>query len=260
MAVRCLVASLVLTCALVAPAAASGRNPVLLGVYPSGPDLASHLESLADIDAWIAPTGRRIALAGDFLDIEYTPAVAVNLSATWDSGRIPFVKLLTVRTAADIANGLVDPAISAWGRAFARWSAGGQRRAFVAPLAEMNGNWIPYYSDAATSVRAYRRIRTLVNAELQAARVPPNAIGWVFAPNGWSQPGDEFERFYPGHDEADAVGFSAYNWGRCPPWHKWDTFETGFLPYLVRIRAMAPGKPIFIAETAVIDRLSRPIG
>jgi hypothetical protein len=33
-----------------------------------------------------------------------------------------------------------------------------------------------------------------------------------------------------------------------------------FQPYLPRMRAMAPGKPIFIAETAVIDQPFQPMG
>ena len=57
------------------------------------------------------------------------------------------------------------------------------------------------------------------------------------------------------------VGFSAYNWGGCPPWNsRWETYALGFEPYLHRMRAMAPGKPIFIVEMAVIDRMDQPMG
>jgi hypothetical protein len=77
----------------------------------------------------------------------------------------------------------------------------------------------------------------------------------VYAPNAWSLPGDEFERYYPGADNVDAVGISSYNWGACPTqFAKWETYDVIFKPYLPRLSALAPGKPLFIAETAVIDR------
>jgi hypothetical protein len=254
--------ALALAALLALPGAAAGQNPVFLGLYPWGHDLPETVENIKAFDAWIASTGRRIALAGDFLDIEYAPFLSVPLSmeTAWANGRIPFVKLLSRRTALEIANGAIDPAISAWGQSFALWSVGGTKRAFIAPLGEMNGEWTTYYGDAGTVASAYRRIRRLIRAELQAANVPQTAISWVFAPNGWGLSGDEFEFFYPGHDEVDAVGFSSYNWGACPPWHVWETYDQIFEPYLHRMRAMAPGKPIFIAEMAVIDRSRNPLG
>jgi S-layer homology domain len=255
--------SLALISLLLLPTAARGENPVFLGLYQWGDtdNLASTIANAEEFDTWIAP--HRIALGGDFLNLETNPVLAVPQhlgAAAWDKGRIPFVKLLSFRTAAEIANGVIDDAIDKWGRSFALWSEGGKKRAFLAPLPEMNGDWIPYYGNPATVLQAYRRIRNRIRAELQAANVPQNAISWVFAPNGWSLPGDEFENFYPGHDEVDVVSFSGYNWGSCPQWEAWDTFETAFEPYLYRMRAMAPGKPIFIAETAVIDDISNPLG
>lgn len=255
--------SLALISLLLLPTAARGENPVFLGLYQWGDwdNLASTIATAEEFDAWIAP--HRIALGGDFLNLEQDPVLAVPQhlgAAAWDKGRIPFVKLLSFRTAAEIANGVIDPAIAKWGRSFALWSQGGQKRAFLAPLPEMNGNWIPYYADGGTVIRAWLRIRNIIAAELQAANVPLNAISWVFAPNGWSLPGDEFEHFYPGHDHVDVVAFSGYNWGGCPLWQKWETFDDVFAPYLPRMRAMAPGKPIFIAETAVIDQPFQPMG
>ena len=271
---RHILLSVALISLLLLPTAARGQNPVFLGLYQWGDNdnLASTIAGFEEFDVWLAPTGRRIALGADFLNIEYNPAIAVpqNLgAAAWDKGRIPFVKLLSLSTAAEIANGAIDPVISAWGQSFALWSQGGKKRAFIAPLPEMNGEWIPYYCgvarsanncNAATVVQAYRRIRNGIRAELQKANVPQNAISWVFAPNGWSLSGDEFENFYPGHDEVDVVAFSSYNWGSCPLWHVWETFETAFESYLYRMRAMAPGKPIFISEMAVIDNISQPMG
>jgi hypothetical protein len=74
----------------------------------------------------------------------------------------------------------------------------------------------------------------------------------VFAPNGWSEEAHRFENYYPGSDKVDVVAFSAYNWGYCPrsDWKNWGNAADGFKPYIERMEKMAPGKPIFIAQTA----------
>ena len=55
----------------------------------------------------------------------------------------------------------------------------------------------------------------------------------------------------------DIVGFTAYNFAGCQvaaPWVIWETFDTAFKPYLDRMSAMAPGKPLFITQTGVLDK------
>jgi beta-mannanase len=61
-----------------------------------------------------------------------------------------------------------------------------------------------------------------------------------------------FEAYYPGHDVVDVVAFSSYNWGYCVGW-EYDEWQLGpelYKPYVDRMRSMAPGKPIFISQTA----------
>lgn len=248
----------------VMPAPVGAEPPVLLGLYTDGP-LQTATYQIQDVDTWVAPTGRRLTIAGDFMDLEFpNPSynVPAELNAAWNAGYIPFVNLMANRTSAQIASGQIDAAISTWAGHFATWASGG-KRAFLAPLAEMNGNWTPYYGKPADFIAAYRRIRARFAAALQAKGVPASAISWVFVPNGWGAPGDEFEKFYPGHEDADVVGFSSYNYGGCPeaaPWLKWETFDTVFKPYLDRMSVMAPGKPLFIAQTGVLDKPVNGVG
>jgi hypothetical protein len=171
------------------------------------------------------------------------------------------VNFRSEHTTTDIASGLVDGSIRSWARQFARWASSGQRRAFIAPLLEMNGYWNPFYGRPLPFKHAYRRIRQILNEELLKRRVSHVAVSWVFAPNGWSRPGDEFEHYYPGPDVVDVVAVSGYNFGGCPgPSAVWDTFDTALKPYLDRLPAMAPGKPIFIGETGTVAVQARGVG
>jgi hypothetical protein len=255
------VLAMILALAATVPAA---EPPVLLGLYPPGAlRVQANIDTMLAVDAWIAPTGKQVALAGTFMDMEFADNLVHELDAAWAHGYVPFVNLATGRSAAFIATGQLDLAIREWAQQFALWSNGGQKRAFIAPMQEMNGDWTPYSGDPGTFIPAFRRVRQLFEEELAAQGLPSTAISWVFAPNGWSPEGHEFERYYPGDDVVDVVSFSAYNYGSCAgtdPWVRWETYEIAMEPYLHRMRLMAPGKPIFIAETGVVDAPVQGVG
>ena len=91
---------------------------------------------LQEVDAWLAPTGKRFAIAGDFMDPEFPNPdwnVPAELNAAWNAGYVPFVNLASGRTAAQIATGQIDGAIATWAGHFATWASAG-RRAFIGPL------------------------------------------------------------------------------------------------------------------------------
>jgi hypothetical protein len=250
--------------------------PVLLGLYTSGSlqETATEIES---INAWLSSVGQRVTIAGTFMDIEWPNPeynVPAELDAAWDQGAMPFVNLIlgTItdpqiildlpqsigypnnRTAHMITSDeALQAAIRSWAKEFANWSNGGQKKAFIAPLPEMNGDWVPYGLTPEDFKQAFLTIREIFNEE----GVPENAVSWVFAPNGWSdtQAGHpEFEAYYPGNSLIDILAFSSYNFGTCVwSWPSWDTFNEIFLPYLDRMQVLAPSKPIFIAQTATVD-------
>ena len=238
------------------PTAAPLPEGVVLGVYPSG-FLQDTIQELEEFDRWMEPTGKGITIAATFMDFEEGDAetfVPAELESAWERGYIPFVNLSVgnlaePRTSEHIAEGYLDGDIRSWARAYADWSSQGGRRAFIAPLQEMNGYWVTYGGDEVQFKKAYQRIRMIFEAE----GVRPEAVSWVFAPNGWAEEGYEFERYYPGDEAVDVVAFSSFNWGECSNWPKWETYDEIFQPYLERMTAMAPDKPIFIAETGTVS-------
>lgn len=253
---------LTVTAPVLVPRANAG--PVLLGLY-------STVNIIDDVDAWLAPTGKSTAVAGIWVTAEDPFDVAALLNLYWNAGLVPFVNLKTRHGTAQVANGLVDGPIRDWARQFAAWAANGQRRAFIAPFQEMNGSWSAYYycDDSPTKQRcspltfqqAYRRIRQIVEQELISRGASLSAVSWVFAPNGWSLPGDEFELYYPGADVVDIVSINGYNWGGCPSGGGvWETFDVAIKPYLDRLLPMAPGKPLFMAETGTVEVPARGVG
>jgi len=238
-----------------APARATGL-PVLVGIYPSA-ELYNTVDEITNLDAWLGkPT---VTLAGTFADLE-SPYwyIMAELNAAWDAGYIPFVNLgagsyppenPVPRSAAQIASGAIDAQIRNWAKVYKAWSNNGEKRAMIAPLQEMNGEWVTYGLDAPNFKLAYHRIQQIF-AEEGVAR---QSVMWVFAPNGWSSPGNEFENYYPGNSFVDAVGFSSFNFGSCPQnYPRWETYDQIYRPYLDRMAAMAPGKALLIAEIGTV--------
>jgi hypothetical protein len=228
---------------------------LILGVYTLGyqGDMQTINDEVKAIDTW---SGKRLSLVATYIAIEDQYAdynITVPLGNVWDSGYTPFVNLDTKHSLSEINSGNVDTAIHQMAKAFKHWRSIGQskgqnRRAFVAPLEEMNGNWVPYHGSPASFKQAFSRIQQIFGDE-QAT----DAVRWVFAPNGWSEPNDyQFEDYYPGDGQVEAVAFSAYNYGYCSAakWKTWDSPEKAFGPYLDRMFKMAPTKPIFVAQTA----------
>ena len=114
-------------------------------------------------------------------------------------------------------------------------------------------NWICYGESPADFKLAFLRIQIIFDQE----GVPEDAVSWVFHVNNQSAPDNPpFEEYYPGNSFVDVVSFSAYNWGACSPWGQvpegsdaWKSPESLYGTNLARMRSMAPGKPIFVAET-----------
>ena len=216
---------------------------------------------IGQVEAWLGDNGldKQIVIAGTFMDIEFPNPdwnIPHDLEAAWEQGAVPFVNLavgtagLGPRSAYDVASGALDGAIHQWASIFAQWTQGGTRRAFIAPLQEMNANWVSYGLDPENYKLAFSRIQRIFAEE----GVPEASVLWVFAPNGWSEPGQEFERYYPGEDVVDVVGFSAFNFGACvASGEGWDPYEEAIQPYMERMEAMAPGKPIFLAQTGTVE-------
>lgn len=227
------------------------RQPqVLLGVYPHLYWTYPHQEIINSqfipLEQW---SQKRISLAGVFHEFNSNPPVEPLLSTLWINGYTPFVNIAhRTASAQAIANGSRDQEIISWAKAFAVFANEGERMAFLAPLQEMNGNWVSYYGDPYNYQLAFRRIQQIFAEQ----GVPRESVHWVFAPNGWSRVGDPgMEAYYPGDDYVDAVAISAYNFGNHPSnaFPDWIPPEQAIIRYLDHATLMAPNKPLFLAQT-----------
>jgi hypothetical protein len=234
----------------------SKPSEVFLGVYTKGyiGDQNIINSEVKNLDLWAAATGGKpLSILGTFISIEQPTTLVTQLEVPWKNGYVVFVNMGSTHTADELANGSMDKQIRKWADYYKIWtSKGGGRWAMLAPLQEMNGFWTPYSRNPTVFKQAYRHIQTLFKEE----GIADNSVRWVFAPNGYQNPEDPpFEDYYPGDQYVSIISFSSYNFGLCPAAIKvyldpqWQTAETIFSDYLARMKKMAPGKPIFIAET-----------
>jgi beta-mannanase len=152
----------------------------------------------------------------------------------------------------DIIDGSWDSYIRARGAEFA---------AYGGPLLlrwghEFNGNWYPWgivnnNSDPTMYVRAYQHVHDLVVA------AGATNVQWVWCFNNGATPDASFNdpaRSYPGDSYVDWVAVDGYNWGFGPSWdptgNHWTDFDTMFASAYDKARAIAPNRPVMIAETA----------
>lgn len=84
-------------------------------------------------------------------------------------------------------------------------------------------------------------------------------VKWAFCPNADSVPAAPWNRaaaYYPGDDVVDLLGMDGYNWGTTRTaardgWtSNWRSFEETFGALRQELLALAPGKPLYVFETA----------
>jgi beta-mannanase len=61
------------------------------------------------------------------------------------------------------------------------------------------------------------------------------------------------EDYYPGDDQVDVLGCSAYNWGATQPWSQWTSFRDLMSAPYRRLAALGP-QPIWLCETGCAPR------
>lgn len=212
-------------------------------------------------------TGKKHTSVGWFINLEdvaftepitYLPGnnLYSQLEELWKAGYISFVNLGSNANAALINNGDRDREIGYAAEFYKAWlDLGEGRRAMIAPLQEMNGEWTTYGKESSSDEikLAYRHILDIFAQK----GIRRDQVWWVFAPNGYNDPAlpqRAFEYYYPGDDVVDVVGFSSYNYGYCvdipAAYWRWESYPQIFEPYIARMQIMAPTKPIIIAETA----------
>lgn len=220
----------------------TGRDVVLAGLY------SDQWHSGADLQALGAASGKGMSLVGTFHQLwESENGWEGNtewlLEQAWSAQATPVANVEVMVPAAEIAAGVHDMAIIQWAMRVKTWIEKGEGRSLlIAPLQEMNGDWVPYGMDPEGFKASYRRFIEI----FQSVRIDETKVRWVFAPNAWSVWPYRTTDYYPGDDVVDFVGVSVYNFGSLAG--RWtNVFDSG-LGALNEIRGFAPHKPYLITQ------------
>ena len=254
-----LVATIVASVVMMAPAAASADEPdLLVGAY---------------VDDWsgdalrqVNDKGQPVSIGGLFHAIdennafsrvpEQSDRTGWLLERSWQQGATPFSNVHIQGTSAEIASGAHDGDLLEWIDHVNQWLDRDEgRRLTIAPLQEMNGTWTPYgcYRDSAGELvadhavyrQAFVRVHDLILQEIDRDLVQ---ISW--APNNESTFGcGELIDYYPGDEYVDVVGLSAFNFGTAPVVGWWRSPDDLISPALAQVASFAPTKPVVLAQT-----------
>ena len=247
----------------IAPSAGAVVTPIVGFGTVYGGIYSSVWEMGADAAALNAATGQSVTFLGTFHDADQDPADYVSgeysntktiLDQAWAGQATPFANFSIPATAAAIASGAWDTKI----RRFASHvegflDQGGGRSLILAPLQEMNGDWTLYGCQPASYEAAYIRIYDI----FRDRGLDETQVRFAFAPNGWTSPGcGSIADYYPGDSYVDVNAFSAYNFGANTAAYcvdtavGWETVSHAMTTGVEALRAIAPLKPIIVAQTA----------
>ena len=252
-----LVASLVAFAALVgtvgvpftdaSSAAPLARDQTLFGM---------DVPSMQQLDASEAKLGTRAAIVGTFADWGHSPDFPLGLAQ--DANKRGAVLLISwepwdswtggadqpAYALRSIVGGAHDALIDRWATEIARY----RRPVMLRFAPEMNGDWLPWSTGSNGNrpgdyVAAWRHVR----ARFRRAGAT-NAI-WVWNPTAAYEGSTPLRDLFPGGREVDWVAVDGYNWGDTRQWG-WQTYADIFAPTIRALRALAPARPVMIAETA----------
>lgn len=192
-----------------------------------------------DYDPWHG------GLGANFVNIADDVADAYDM---WDADLLPIIHVMYHLdrqpgcTIQKIAAGDYDPLIEDWFMRLLEYCTEG-RKAIVAYLPEMNGNWVPAYAtDNYSTVDFVAAYRWFV-AKGKSMGLDETKVKWMWAPNnkGWGALEDWWV-------DTDLVGGSAYNWGGLGYGQPWELPAELFDRYVLEVRDFTD-KPIIITQT-----------
>ncbi|MGN6688921.1 MAG: glycoside hydrolase family 26 protein [Actinomycetales bacterium] len=224
-------------------------RPVAFGVAtPGGPLATSELSQVASV------SGRTPDVVLWYQDFTQRPDLA-GLTAVLARGQAPLLTwepwvagqgVTQPSYSVDmLASGSYDDYYRAWAQALA--SLG--QPVYLRFAHEMNGTWYPWAAQAngntATAyVNAWRHVH-----DVFAAAGATN-VRWVWSPNVSYTGSTPLAELYPGDAYVDVVALDGYNWGTSGGPGVWQTASQIFDASLAELSALAPAKPVWIAETA----------
>jgi beta-mannanase len=218
-----------------------GAHSIALGVYVRG-----HPTYREALDRYVGLAGRPPALVHLFrnwtdVTAEFDPILADEMSRPSATLMISWQPPAGGIEA--IASGEQDAYVRAYARAVRAWG----EPLLLRFAHEMNGDWIPWLTSGAAYCVAWRRVHRLFAEE------GTTDVQWVWCPHVTDARARPFEPWYPGHDVVDWVGLDGYNWGRSQRGTRWRSFDAIFADSYGDIRALAPGKPVMLAEVGCAE-------
>jgi len=220
--------------------------------------------SLKQLSASESAVGVRAAIVGTYADWAHTPDFPVGFAQQVDArGAVVLISWEpwdSWRGGADqpayalrrIVAGDYDALIDRWAREIARY-----RRPVLFRFApEMNGDWLPWSTGVNGNrpgdyIAAWRHVRD------RFSRAGAGNAVWVWNPITASAGSTPLNQVFPGSNDVDWLAVDGYNWGSLRNWG-WQTYDDIFPSTLRAFRALAPGRPVMIAETGSAPGPARP--
>lgn len=209
---------------------------IALGVwvrgYPVDPDAMDRYRRATDHQPAVVHLFRNWTDATGTFD----PALADAITAT---GAVPMLSWQPpAGDLAAVARGERDAYVRAYAAAIAQWGG----RLLLRPAHEMNGEWIPWRSSPAAFTDAWNRLRGIFAAE------GATNVDWVWSPHVIDRRAADFVPYFPGDDAVEWLALDGYNWGRSHRSTRWQSFDAIFGDSYRRITALAPDRPVMLAE------------
>lgn len=240
------------------------------GVYPGGESGTESDITTAGIQQYVQLSGKRLAwvyFSNNWFQSRAFPVQTATMIR--NEGAVPYIRLMLrsnldtgiaepVFTLPRIISGAFDQDLLAWAHAAAQFST----PLLVEFGTECNGQWFSWnghWNGAGTLtgfgdrtkadgpeqfVAAYRHIILLMR------NAGARNITWVFHINCADDPDvawNRLEKYYPGDDVIDWIGISAYG-AQEPTETDAQTFRAAIDAVYPRVTALAPSKPVIVAE------------
>jgi mannan endo-1,4-beta-mannosidase len=187
-----------------------------------------------------------------------------QLTTIWNDGSVPMFGIaplpfpaLGSQPDADVANGLYDGCIDIWAKVLKSWLSGpdgvystaDDRRLYLRPWQEMNGNWFPWaphYSGTTTKPQDFVNMwRHFYTRFVSFNGIDTNHVQWVWCPNARDF-GSTMESNYPGDNYVQWLTTDGYAEASLNPAV---IFDTAFS----RLQKISPHKPKGISEFGVLN-------
>ncbi len=165
---------------------------------------------------------------------------------SWSSSSTPETGPQRPWKLSNIINGSLDPYIRQFAEAAKAWG----HPFFLRFDWEMNGFWFPWSEGVNGNkkgefVPAWRHIHDIFQS------VGATNATWVWCPNvDFTRKLIPLNKIYPGNKYVDWTCLDGFNWGKRSDSAGWQSFNQVFHETYVRVRKIAPHKPMLIGEIA----------